>query len=81
MSWWCITGGIVMKINLLEQGLVMLKVASTSMEAQDAHGDILVIAQVVHSLDILNMGMLPKIYMIQVHTSTYQYIPVRTSTY
>jgi hypothetical protein len=43
---WRITGWIMLKINLLEQVLVMLKVASTSMEAQDAHEDILVIAQV-----------------------------------
>ncbi len=38
----------------------MLKVASTSMEAQDAHEDILVIGQVGHSLDIIDMGMLQK---------------------
>ncbi len=36
----------------------MLKVASTSMETQDAHEYILVIGQVSHSLDILDMGML-----------------------
>jgi hypothetical protein len=78
---WCITGGILMKINLLEQGLVMLKVACTSMEAQDAHEDILVIAQVGHRLDILNMRMLPKKILykyIPVHTSTYMYILVHT---
>ena len=34
-----------------------LKVASTGMETQDAHEDILVIGQVGDSLDILNMGM------------------------
>jgi len=36
----------------------MLKVASTGMETQDAHEDILVIGQVGHSLDILDVGML-----------------------
>ena len=46
-----------MKIELLQQGLVMLQVARTGMEAQDAHEDILVIGQVGDSLDILNMGM------------------------
>ncbi len=66
------------KINLFEQGLVMLKVASTSMDSQDAHEDILVIAQVGHSLIILNMGMLPE---KNVDTSTYKYIIACTSTY
>ena len=47
-----------MELNFLEQGLVMLKVASTGMETQDAHEDILVIGQVGHSLDILDVGML-----------------------
>ena len=36
----------------------MLKVTSTGMETQDAHEDILVIGQVGHSLDILDVGML-----------------------
>ena len=59
---WHITGGIMMEIDFLEQGLVMLKVASTCMEAQDAHEDILVVGQVGHSLDILDVGMLHKIH-------------------
>ena len=49
-----------MKLDSLEQGLVMLQVPSTSMEAQDAHENILVIGQVGHSLDVLDMGMLQK---------------------
>ena len=49
-----------MKIELLQQGLIMLQVASTGMEAQDAHENILVIGQVCDSLDILNMGILQK---------------------
>jgi hypothetical protein len=73
---WRITGG--MEIDFLEQGLVMLKVASTCMEAQDAHEDILVIGQVGHSLDILDVGMLHKKHNISL---LYQYIPVHTSTY
>jgi hypothetical protein len=48
------------------------------METQDAHEDILVIAQVSHSLDILNMGMLPK---QTVDTSTYKFVQVHTRTY
>ena len=46
-----------MKIELLQQGLIMLQVASMGMEVQDAHEDILVIGQVCDSLDILNMGI------------------------
>jgi hypothetical protein len=53
-----------MKLDRLEQGLVMLQVPSTSMEAQDAHEDIFVIRQVGHSLDILDMGMLQKKHAI-----------------
>ena len=50
----------MMELDFLEQGLVMLKVASTGMETQDAHEDILVVGQVGHSLDILDVGMLHK---------------------
>lgn len=67
-----------MELNFLEQGLVMLKVASTGMETQDAHEDILVIGQVGHSLDILDVGML---HQNKVYTSSCQYIAVRTSIY
>ena len=71
-----ITGG--MEMSFLEQGLVMLKVASTCMESQDAHEYVLIIGQVGHSFDILDMGMLHKKYSlsmyIPVHTSTYWYI-------
>ena len=73
-----------MELDFLEQGLVMLKVASTpaGMETQDAHEDILVIGQVGHSLDILDVGMLHQKHSLYkfmtVHTSTYYYILVRT---
>ena len=70
---WRITGG--MEIDFLEQGLVMLKVASTCMEVQDAYEDNLVIGQVGHSLDILDVGML------HMKHSLYKYILVHTSTY
>ena len=36
----------------------MLKVASTGMEAEDAHEDILVTGHVGHCLDVLNVGMI-----------------------
>ena len=47
-----------MIIELLQQGLVVLQVTCSGMEAQDKHEDILVVGQVGHSLDILNLGML-----------------------
>ena len=56
-----------MELNFLEQGLVMLKVASTGVETQDAHEDILVIGQVGHSLDILDVRML---HQNKVYTSS-----------
>ena len=77
-----ITGG--MEMNFLEQGLVMLKVASTCMESQDAHEYVLIIGQVGHSFDILDVGMLHKKYSlsmyIPVHASTYWYIHCCTHT-
>ena len=68
----------MMELDFLEQGLVMLKVASTGMETQDAHEDILVVGQVGHSLDILDVGMLHK---KTVSSSTLQYKLVHTCTY
>jgi hypothetical protein len=56
-----------MELNFLEQGLVMLKVASTGMETQDAHEDILVIGQIGHCLDILDVRML---HQNKVYTSS-----------
>ncbi len=72
-----------MELNFLEQGLVMLMVASTGMETQDAHEDILVIGQVGLSLDILDVGMIWSVLpcMYEFHQCTDQYIPVCTSTY
>ena len=60
----------MMELDFLELGLIMLKVASTGMETQDAHEDILVVGQVGHSLDILDVGMLHKKQFLQVHDST-----------
>ena len=72
-----------MELDFLEQGLVMLKVTSTGMETQDAHEDIIVIGQVGHSLDILDVGMLRQKHSLYkfmpVQTSTYRYILVHTS--
>jgi hypothetical protein len=77
-----------MESDFLEQRLVMLKVASTGMEAQDAHEYSLIIGQVGHSLDILNLKFesqcghaAQKTQFIQVHTSTYQYVLIYTSMY
>ena len=49
-----------MSVNFLEQSLISLEVASTCMETYDAHEHILVVGQVGHSLDVLDMGMLVK---------------------
>ncbi len=47
-----------MIIELLQRGLIVLKVTCSGMEAQDTHEDIFVVGQVGHRLDVLNMGML-----------------------
>jgi hypothetical protein len=60
-----------MHINFLEECLIRLEITSPSMEAQNAHEHILVVGEVCHSLDILDMGMLRK----QVQT---QYVPIYT---
>jgi hypothetical protein len=44
----------------VEEGLICLEVSSPSMETQDAHEHILVVGQVCHCLDILDMGVLIK---------------------
>ena len=44
--------------ELLQQGLIVLQVTCSGMEAQDTHEDILVVGQVGHSRDVLNVGML-----------------------
>ena len=58
----------------------MLKVASTCMESQDAHEYVLIIGQVGHSFDILDVGMLHKKYSLSMYipvcTSMYWYIPI-----
>jgi len=51
-----------MLIDFLEEILICLEVASPSMETQDAHEHILVVGKVCHSLDILDMGVLTKLY-------------------
>ncbi len=49
-----------MIVNFLQQSLICLEVTSTCMETYDAHEHILVVGQVGHRLDILDMGMLVK---------------------
>jgi hypothetical protein len=48
-------------VYFLQQGSIVMQVAGTCMEAQYAHKEILIIAQVGHSLDIFDMGMLVKV--------------------
>jgi hypothetical protein len=50
-----------MSIYLLQEGFIVLQVTGTCVEAQYAHKDILVIAQIGRTLDIFDMGMLVKV--------------------
>ena len=63
-----------MCIDLFEETLICLEVASPSMETKDAHEHILVVGKVRHRLDILDMGVLKK----QVHHENKR---VRTGMY
>jgi hypothetical protein len=47
-----------MHVKFLEQGLIVLQVASTSMKTQDTHKNILVVRKVGHGFDVFDMGML-----------------------
>jgi hypothetical protein len=47
-----------MRVQFLEQGLIVLQVASTGMETEDTHENILVVRKVGHSFDVFNMSML-----------------------
>ncbi len=47
-----------MIVELFQQGLIVLKVTCSGMEVQDTHEAILVVGQVGHRLDVLNVGML-----------------------
>ena len=47
-----------MHVKFLEQGLVVLQVASTSMKTQDTHKNILIIRKIGHCFDVFDMGML-----------------------
>ena len=47
-----------MRVKLLEQGLIVLQVASTSMKTQDTHKNIHVVRKVGHCFDVFDMGML-----------------------
>ena len=47
-----------MLFELLQEGLIVLQVTSTSMKAQDTHEDVFDVGQVGHRLDVINMGML-----------------------
>ena len=63
-------------VQFLEQGLLVLQVARTSMETQDAHKYILIIRQVGHGFDVFDMGMLGHQHpgRISVQVSIYMYI-------
>ena len=77
-----------MLVDLLEQSLILLEVPSMCMETYDAHEDNLVVGQVGHRLDILNVTVqvrtcisddISGIYRyIHVYTMIYVYIPVKT---
>jgi hypothetical protein len=45
-------------LSFIDQGLVVLQVASTSIESQDTHKNILVVRKVGHGFDVFDMGML-----------------------
>ncbi len=47
-----------MRVELLQQGLIVLQVTCSSMKAQDTHENIFVVGQIGHRLDVINMGML-----------------------
>ena len=47
-------------IQFLEQGLIVLQVASTSMKAHDTHKNILIVRKVGGCFDVFDMGMLKK---------------------
>jgi hypothetical protein len=47
-----------MIVELLQQGLIVLKVTCSGMEVQDTYEDIFVVGQVGQGLDVLNVGML-----------------------
>ena len=51
-----------MTVDFLEQSFIVLEVASTCMETYDAHEDVLVVSQVSHCLQILDVGMLVQVY-------------------
>ena len=54
-----------MHVKFLEHGLVVLQVASTSMETQDTHKNILVVRKVGNCFDVFNMGMLENTHKCQ----------------
>ena len=62
-----------MSVKFLEQGLIVLKVASTSMETQDTHKNILVIRKVGHCFDVFDMGMLENRHKGQISVQTCMY--------
>jgi hypothetical protein len=53
---WNILGD--MRVELLQQGLIVLQVTCLSMKAQDTNENIFVVGQLGHRLDVINMGML-----------------------
>ena len=70
-----------MLIDFLEEGLICLEVSSPSMETQDAHEHILVVGKVCHRLDILDMGVLTKKYVLSMYSVCTQYELVKISMY
>jgi hypothetical protein len=56
--WYCIR--CRMSFKFLEQGLIVLQVASMSMETQDTHKNILIVRKVGHCFDVFDMGMRKK---------------------
>ena len=51
-----------MTVDFLGQSFIVLEVASTCMETYDSHEDVLVVSQVSHCLQILDVGMLVQVY-------------------
>ncbi len=59
-----------MSVNFLEQGLIVLQRASTSMKTQDTHKNILVVWQVGHCFYVFDMGILEKhSYRLKISTT------------
>ena len=49
---------IPMRLNFLQQGLICLEISCSCMETQNAHEYVLVVGQIRHLLDVIDMRML-----------------------